>query len=347
MTDREIFLNQAEKYIGKNGSYVCLTKLNIGFITHWCAFSVSAIMKDCGFIGKYIKQIEGGAGSVPRASVPAGLGEWFKKGTKDPQAGDLFFLRYANYPNNDKYFCDHIGIVKSFDKSSGRIITLEGNVDGTYNTNNYAATSTFKSKTRYLSNGDMYAFYRPYWKNEIKTTTTSATTSTQQSNTKTFNQTPKWSGYINNKISARIWPGDGHNVLKSIGALAINTPVDVCDSAKDNNGAEWYYIRINGKIFGFINAKYVSKSKIVIKTQNSSFNQTVKWYGTVTATDGLNVRTWAGTENSRLNSIPVIKYGTKVGICDSCRAKDGSTWYYIVINGNTYGFVHSAYIKKV
>ena len=116
MTDRELFLNQAEKYIGKNGAYVCLTKLNLGYITHWCAFSVSAIMKDCGFIGKYIKQVEGGAGSVPRASVPAGLGEWFKKGTKDPQAGDLFFLRYANYPNNDKYFCDHIGIVKSYNE---------------------------------------------------------------------------------------------------------------------------------------------------------------------------------------------------------------------------------------
>ena len=74
MTDRELFLNQAEKYIGKNGAYVCLTKLNLGYITHWCAFSVSAIMKDCGFIGKYIKQVEGGAGSVPRAATKAPSG---------------------------------------------------------------------------------------------------------------------------------------------------------------------------------------------------------------------------------------------------------------------------------
>lgn len=342
MTDRELFLNQAEKYIGKNGAYVCLTKLNLGYIAHWCAFSVSAIMKDCGFIGKYIKQVEGGAGSVPRASVPAGLGEWFKKGTKDPQAGDLFFLRYANYPNNDKYFCDHIGIVKSYNKSTGAIVTLEGNVDGTYNTNNWAATSSFKSKTRYISNSDMYAFYRPYWKNETKTTATAAATVM-----KSYSQTPKWTGYMNKKASARVWPGTEYSALKSIGALGINTVVDVCDTTKDSKGATWYYIRINGKIFGFIAATDVSKTKTTIKTQNSSFSQKVQWYGTVTATDGLNVRIWAGTENRKLSSIPTIKYGTKVGICDSCRATDGSTWYYIVINGNTYGFVHSAYIKKV
>ena len=346
MTDRELFLNQAEKYIGKNGAYVCLTKLNLGYITHWCAFSVSAIMKDCGFIGKYIKQVEGGAGSVPRASVPAGLGEWFKKGTKDPQAGDLFFLRYADYPNNDKYFCDHIGIVKSYNKSTGAIITLEGNVDGTYNTNNWAATSSFKSKTRYISNSDVYAFYRPYWKNETKTTSTTSTTKESTTSNK-LNTITKWTGYINTKTSARTWAGTENNVLKSIGALNINTVVEVCDTVKDSKNANWYYVKINGKIYGFVAANYVSKSKTTIKTQNSSFNQTVKWYGTVTASDGLNVRIWAGTENSRLKNIPCIAYGTKVGICDSCRASDGSTWYYIVINGKIYGFVHSAYIKKV
>ncbi len=171
MTDKEKFLSTARTYINENGDYVCNTKLHLGYITHWCAYAVSAIMKDCGFIGKYIKAVEGGAGTVPRYSVPAKLGEWFKKGAKTPQAGDLFFLRYANYPKEDKYFCDHIGIVEAVNGT--KLTTLEGNVDGS-NNGIWEQTSTFKRKTRYLSEYSVYAFYRPFWKAETKTTTTSA-----------------------------------------------------------------------------------------------------------------------------------------------------------------------------
>ena len=170
MTDREKFLSKAKEYIGKNGNYVCNTKLHLGYITHWCAYAVSAIMLDCGFISKYIKAVEGGAGTVPRYSVPAKLGEWFRKGTKEPQAGDLFFLRYNIYPSEDKYFCDHIGIVEAV---NGNIITtLEGNVDGN-NNSIWEQTSTFKCKTRYINDYSMYAFYRPFWKAESKSTNTS------------------------------------------------------------------------------------------------------------------------------------------------------------------------------
>lgn len=167
MTDREKFLNQAKTYIGQTGYGVCIQKLKIGFVCDWCAFSVSSIMRDCGFIGKYIKAVEGGAGTIPRYS-DGKFGTWFKKGTKAPQAGDLFFLRYNDYPYQDKYFCDHVGIVESV---NGNVITtLEGNVDGTYG--NWAATSTFKRKTRYLNDSTVYAFYRPNWKEASTSTNT-------------------------------------------------------------------------------------------------------------------------------------------------------------------------------
>lgn len=164
MSDREKFLNQAKTYIGQTGYGVCIQKLKIVFICDWCAFSVSSIMNDCGFIGKYIKAVEGGAGTIPRYS-DGKYGEWFRKGTKAPQAGDLFFLRYNDYPSQDKYFCDHVGIVEAV--SGNAITTLEGNVDGVYG--NWAATSTFKRKTRYLGDYNMYAFYRPYWKEDTST----------------------------------------------------------------------------------------------------------------------------------------------------------------------------------
>ena len=172
MTDKEKFLDKAWTYLSYNGDYVCNTKLHLGYITHWCAYAVSAIMKDCGFIGKYIKEVEGGAGSIPRGS-DGKFGKWFKKSVNmPPQRGDLFFLRYDDYPEHDKYFCDHVGIVEEV---NGNVITtLEGNVDAT-NSNRWAETSIFKRKYRKLYdkyNDVVYAFYRPNWQTETKSTST-------------------------------------------------------------------------------------------------------------------------------------------------------------------------------
>lgn len=168
MTDKEKFIDTAWKYLGCNGDYVCNKKLHLGYITHWCAYAVSAIMQDCGFIGKYIKEVEGGAGTIPRYS-DGKYGKWFKKSVNmPPQRGDLFFLRYNDYPNEDKYFCDHVGIVEDFNGTT--ITTLEGNVDG--NNANWAKTSVFRRKWRNFNDWTVYAFYRPNWQAETKTTST-------------------------------------------------------------------------------------------------------------------------------------------------------------------------------
>ena len=178
VNDRDKFLKQAKTYIGCNGYDVCIKKLAIGAVYDWCAFSVSSIMKDCGFIGKYIKAIQGGAGDIPRYS-DGKYGTWFAKGTKAPQAGDLIFFRYAGAVPTDKYFSSHVGIVEAVNGNT--LTTLEGNVDG--QNNNWAATSTFKRKTRYLNNSDVYAFYRPNWKNTTTTTTSNTATSVPTSST--------------------------------------------------------------------------------------------------------------------------------------------------------------------
>lgn len=79
----------------------------------------------------------------------------------------------------------------------------------------------------------------------------------------------------------------------------------------------------------------------------SGLSKTPKWKGVVDVDDStLNVRKWAGTEYDRLKSYPQLNKGEEVEVCDSVKAKDGSTWYYIRIKGKTFGFVHSAYIKK-
>ena len=172
--DKTKFLNTARGYIGKDGAYVCKTKLGYSVIYDWCAFAVSAIMKDCGFIGKYQGGIYSFASDNARRDNGK-YGTFFIKGQKSPQAGDLIMFRYSGLEVSDKYSASHVGIVESV---SGNIITtLEGNVEG--NSNNWAETSIFKRKTRYLTDSSVYSFFRFNWKSS---TTNSDTTSTPSNN---------------------------------------------------------------------------------------------------------------------------------------------------------------------
>ena len=252
MTDKEKFIDTAWKYLSCNGDYVCNKKLHLGYITHWCAYAVSAIMQDCGFIGKYIKEVEGGAGTVPRYSDKK-YGTWFRKGEIPVQSGDLFFLRYADYPENDKYFCDHIGIVESI---NGNVITtLEGNVDGTYG--NFERTSSFKRKTRFLSDKNVYAFYRPFWKSEKST----ATSSKKEIEIYQLNSSKKVD------YSVKVTASDGLNIrqgaglsYKILGTVPCNSFVKVTNYT--SGGAyKWGLVEYDG-VKGWIALDYTEKIDI-------------------------------------------------------------------------------------
>ena len=74
-------------------------------------------------------------------------------------------------------------------------------------------------------------------------------------------------------------------------------------------------------------------------------NKTPKYVAKVTATE-LNVRSWAGTENSKIKKWPLLKKGNLVDVCDTIRAADKSKWNYIRIAGKYYGFVAKKCLKK-
>lgn len=71
---------------------------------------------------------------------------------------------------------------------------------------------------------------------------------------------------------------------------------------------------------------------------------TVKEYGTVTAA-WLNCRLLPGTENPCSKIVGPLPKGTKVGICQKVKAKDGSEWYFIKTGGGHYEYVSAKYIK--
>lgn len=272
--DKTRFLIVARSYIGTNGDYICNTKLKLGVIVDWCAYSACCIFDDCGFIGTYIHGITGGAGSIPRGS-DGKYGEWFKKGTKTPQAGDLFFLRYADYPNEDKYFCDHVGVVESVDGNT--ITTLEGNVDGVYG--NWQKTSTFKRKTRYLSDSTVYAFYRPHWKT-VKTTTTSV----HVKDTKIY----QIESSVRVNFKATVTALDGVNIrqgagttYKILGTIPYNTTVPITN--KTSGGKHHWGLTTHDGIKGWIALDYTEQVEELKNGDKVRVKNGATVYGTNTA----------------------------------------------------------------
>lgn len=79
---------------------------------------------------------------------------------------------------------------------------------------------------------------------------------------------------------------------------------------------------------------------------STTLSKTPKFVGKVTA-NSLNVRTWAGTENPQLKSYPTLAKGNLIDVCDTVKAKDGTSWYYIRIAGKYFGFASAKYIEKV
>ena len=114
--------------------------------------------------------------------------------------------------------------------------------------------------------------------------------------------------------------------------------------------SKYYY---NSKLPGtkFCTPDYLIAAENLDKVNGSDAAATTpskipKWVGEVTATE-LNVRTWAGSENSKLKSYPTLKKGNLVDVCDTVKDSKGADWYYIRIAGKYFGFVSGKYIEKV
>lgn len=69
------------------------------------------------------------------------------------------------------------------------------------------------------------------------------------------------------------------------------------------------------------------------------------WVGEVTAKT-LNVRIAPDANSANLANYPQLGITNRVDVCDTAKASDGGTWYYVRIAAKYYGWVNAAYIKK-
>lgn len=298
-----------------NNSGLC-TRYKMTKNDHWCATTVSAAFIANGMAGKpgsgkLFECVECSCGNMITLAKTQGI--WVESDSYIPKVGDIVLYDWDDTGVGDNTgWPDHVGIVISVNSSSFKVI--EGNM----------GNGTVGYRTMVVNGRYIRGFITP---NYAKFTTT-------DSKPATLNKTSKFKGTVNTtSLNVRSWAGTDAELLRKI---SKGTIVDVCDTIQDDDGDDWYYIKESCK-YGFVCADYITK-----QTTSTELNKTSKFKGIVT-TSVLNVRSWAGTEYSKLRT---LNKGTTVDVCDTVKASTGKTWYYIKKSGK-YGFVSADYIARV
>lgn len=192
-------------------------------------------------------------------------GIWQENGSVTPQPGWIITYNWDDSTQPNDGFADHIGIVEKV--SGNTITTIEGNIGN----DGVVARRTLK-----VANGNIRGYAIPKYANAettpkieqkvapAKNTNNDKTllATSKTTFTRTGKASPARDNYFKVKVTAnalyvRSWAGVEYKTLKSIPIIYKNKVVQVCDSIQASNGTTWYYIRIDNKIYGFINYRYV------------------------------------------------------------------------------------------
>ena len=190
-------------------------------------------------------------------------GIWEQNGSVTPAPGWIITYNWDDGTQPNDGFADHIGIVEKVEGNT--ITTIEGN------TGNGGVVAR---KTLQVANGNIRGYAKPKYKNATvapqssekvvpaKTTNKQLIAASKTKFTRTGKASPARDTFAKAKVTAnalyvRSWAGVEFNPLKSIPFIYKDKIIQICDSIQANNGTTWYYIRIDNKIYGFINYRYV------------------------------------------------------------------------------------------
>lgn len=177
------------------------------------------------------------------------LGNLFARNA-NPKVGDIvIFYRNGIFA--------HTGIVTAV--IGDRFYTIEGNTSGASGIIANGGGVCAKSYLNSQMSGTK--FCTPDWSIVSETVSNNSTATKPTVNeTAAPSKTPKWVGKVTaSELNVRTWAGTENAQLKSYPTLAKGNLIDVCDTVKAKDGTAWYYIRIAGKYFGFVSAKYIKK----------------------------------------------------------------------------------------
>ena len=188
-------------------------------------------------------------GGINSYYTPTSASFFAKKDRLDklPKVGDqIYFTR-----NNTINGIYHVGLITNFD--GDWITTNEGN---TSVTKGVVPNGGGVFPKRYLLanyKDKIFCGHPKYEERPVNTGTG-----------KVLGKVPTFIGIITTKdpnslVNVRTWAGTEYPNIKSWPQLANGNAVDVCDAVYAKSGEPWYYVRINGRIYGFVRADFVKK----------------------------------------------------------------------------------------
>lgn len=203
----------------------------------WCAAFASACAIKTFGIEKARKYFPLSANCGTIISLAKKMGIWVEKDSYMPKVGDWILYDWGDNGKGDNTGSpDHVGIVKSADKEI--IVVIEGNKG----LSESVGTRVIAYNGRYIRGfvTPNYGFATP---GQPK-----------------VSSDPKWKGTITrNGAGVRTWAGKKNPKIKTYPTLKKGTVVEVCDTVKSPAKNNWYYVRINKKIYGFVYSGFVKK----------------------------------------------------------------------------------------
>lgn len=106
------------------------------------------------------------------------------------------------------------------------------------------------------------------------------------------------------------------------------------------------YKLTDSAIDGYVWIDYGTTEDLKSTETAAQLSKVPKWVGMVNTAE-LNVRSWPGKENPTIKKYPYLAQHNLIDVCDTIKAADGSTWYYVRIVNKYYGFVAARYITRV
>ncbi len=263
LTPRSRLVSLAQSWIGKNeadGSHREIIDLYNGhtplargykvkYTDSWCATFASAVAIAAGYTD--IIPTECGCGQM--IQLFQAMGRWVEDDAYVPAPGDYIFYDWDDSGVGDNTgWPDHVGIVDSVADSI--IMVIEGNKSDAVD-------------YRHLQvNGKYIRGYGvpDYESKAFETGSSDGKIESETGKPGTLCKQPQWIGRVTGDgVNVRRWAGTENENIKSWPKLSKNSLVDVCDQIKAADDSSWYYIRIDGHIYGFAYSDYIDQAVFV------------------------------------------------------------------------------------
>lgn len=210
----------------------------------YCDATVSAAFIKCNAVG-LIGGTECGVEEHINLFKKAGI--WQEDGTIIPEPGYIICYNWDRAIQPNSGYADHIGIVESIDKAKKTIVAIEGNMDG----------GVVGRRQIPVGWGYIRGYAAPKYASKPQQEQERPAESAPSGG---LSFAPKWVGQVTaDLLNVRSWAGTKYANIKSWPQLGRENKVDVCDTVKAADGVDWYFVRIAGKIFGFVSSKFIKK----------------------------------------------------------------------------------------